>query len=185
MLRIKVVGTNGSGKSYFSAKLSRVLNVPYIEMDAHYWRPDWQTAPSREFVTNLKTAMRSSSWVMDGNYDHISGEVMPDVDTLIWLDYSFSRTVSQALRSAVNNVVTRKEMWAGNRETLKTAFFSKDSRFISTVKTYHQTRRHLSARVTEEGMKHLNIIRLKHPDEAAAFLSAMQPAKQETVQIVS
>ena len=42
MKRINVVGTSGSGKSTFSQVLANKLNYPYLEMDAMFWKPNWQ-----------------------------------------------------------------------------------------------------------------------------------------------
>ena len=49
MKRINVVGTSGSGKSHFSSRLAAKLGVPYIEMDAVFWLPNWQHLELEDF----------------------------------------------------------------------------------------------------------------------------------------
>ena len=44
-MKINVVGTSGSGKSTLARQLAERLDVPYIEMDRLYWRPEWQERP--------------------------------------------------------------------------------------------------------------------------------------------
>ena len=54
MKRINVIGTSGSGKSHFSNRLATKLNVPYIEMDAMFWLPNWQYLELEDFIAALK-----------------------------------------------------------------------------------------------------------------------------------
>ena len=44
-MKINVVGTSGSGKSTLARQLAERLDVPYIEMDRLYWRPEWRERP--------------------------------------------------------------------------------------------------------------------------------------------
>ena len=53
MKKINVVGTSGSGKSTVSKLLAAKLNYPYIEMDAVYWKADWQEPSDEEFIAKL------------------------------------------------------------------------------------------------------------------------------------
>ena len=39
MQRIAVVGSGGAGKSTFGRELGRLLGLPVIHLDHHYWRP--------------------------------------------------------------------------------------------------------------------------------------------------
>lgn len=45
VMKINVVGTSGAGKSTLARRLSEALSLPYIEMDALLWLPDWQERP--------------------------------------------------------------------------------------------------------------------------------------------
>ncbi|MBN0386682.1 (d)CMP kinase, partial [Pseudomonas aeruginosa] len=44
-MNINVVGTSGSGKSTLARRLAHRLELPWIELDRLYWRPNWQGAP--------------------------------------------------------------------------------------------------------------------------------------------
>ena len=53
MNKINVVGTSGSGKSTFSRTLATKLVHPYIEMDAIFWKANWQESSDEEFFSDF------------------------------------------------------------------------------------------------------------------------------------
>lgn len=172
MKRINVVGTSGSGKSTFGRKLSRQLSAPYIEMDALFWKPDWQETPDDEFFPRIETALSGDAWVLDGNYNRTLPVKWQRVDTVIWLDYSFTRTTVQAVRRALSRCVSGCELWpgTGNRETLRKSFFSRDSIVWWTLKTYRKNRQRYLAMMQDPQYAHIRFIRLRSPYEAAQLL---------------
>ena len=129
--RINVVGVSSSGKSTFSRKLSAILSIPHVEMDAIFWQPNWQESDDNTFFSKLSAEISPlSNWVLDGNYTRSIPIKWEKVDLIIWLDYSFIRTVFQAIKRAVTRAFSQEELWAGtgNKETWR-RFFSKDSIF--------------------------------------------------------
>ena len=69
MKRINIIGTSGSGKSTISKRLAEILDVPYIELDALFWQPDWPGVSDDElFETLEKRLTETDGWVLDGNY---------------------------------------------------------------------------------------------------------------------
>lgn len=95
MKRINVVGVSGSGKSTFGRQLATALGIPYIEMDAIYWKADWQEPEDEEFFGALTQAIRPEAWVLDGNYSRTTELKWARADTVIWINYSFARTSNQ------------------------------------------------------------------------------------------
>ena len=82
-MRINVLGTSGSGKSTFSKKLADKLNVPYVQLDELFWKPNWTESSDEELFPKLEKAVSSDEWVLDGNYTRtipIKGEFNP-----VWL----------------------------------------------------------------------------------------------------
>ena len=68
MKRILVIGCPGSGKSYFSKRLGKILSLPVIHMDNLYWKKD-KTSISREELENkLIPHLEKDAWIIDGNY---------------------------------------------------------------------------------------------------------------------
>ncbi len=68
-MNINVVGTSGSGKSTLARRLAHRLELPWIELDRLYWRPNWQGAPDEAFFAAIAAATATPGWVLDGNYN--------------------------------------------------------------------------------------------------------------------
>ena len=52
--KILVVGPGGAGKSTFSKKLSKVLNIPVYHLDSIYWLPNWEHLEREEFIEKVR-----------------------------------------------------------------------------------------------------------------------------------
>ena len=64
-MNINVVGTSGSGKSTLARRLAHRLELPWIELDRLYWRPNWQGAPDEAFSPPLppRRPRRAGCWM--------------------------------------------------------------------------------------------------------------------------
>ena len=154
--RINVIGTSGTGKSTFAKKLSLALDIPYIEMDKIFWLPNWTEPTNEIFFEHLKHALEESAWVLDGNYTRTIPIKWQQVDLVIWLDYSFPRTLFQAIRRACQRAWTREELWegTGNRETFRNSFFSKGSIIWWTITTHGKVRKKYESYMKETKFSH-------------------------------
>ena len=173
MKKINVVGTSGSGKTTFSKRLSKILGVAYIEMDKIFWGPNWYWPSDEEFFNNLKEELKSDSWVLDGNYTRTIPIKWENVDTVIWLDYSFSTTLFRAVKRALYRSWTKVEIWegTGNRESFKKSFFSKESIIWWTIKTHAQVRKKYERCLSDPQYSHIKFIRLTNDAEVETFLA--------------
>ncbi|HKS92649.1 MAG TPA: hypothetical protein VJQ83_12025, partial [Tepidiformaceae bacterium] len=54
--RIVVVGPSCSGKSTLAEQLGAALDLPYVELDALFWRPNWTEPEDEEFAAQLRDA---------------------------------------------------------------------------------------------------------------------------------
>jgi len=68
MNRVSVVGTTGSGKTTFAAKLGEALAIPHVELDALNWSSNWTPASPEVFRSRVKDVADAERWVIDGNY---------------------------------------------------------------------------------------------------------------------
>ena len=66
MNRIRVVGTSGSGKSTTAMAIARALDIPYLELDAVHWLPDWQERDPDQFRQMVLEFATQARWVIDG-----------------------------------------------------------------------------------------------------------------------
>ncbi len=86
--RILVLGSSGSGKTTFSIRLSRILNIDAIHLDAVFWKPGWICTPQPEWKEIVSSLIRKESWVMDGTYESTLDLRIPAADTLIVVERS-------------------------------------------------------------------------------------------------
>jgi len=159
-MKINVIGTSGSGKSTVARGISQKLNIPYIQLDALFWRADWQGTPDDLFFAKIEAALAGKTdWVIDGNYKRTQSIKWRDVDMIVWVDYSFLRTLYQAVRRAAVRAWQQDEIWAGtgNRETFRKSFFSRDSIILWTLKTYRNNRRQYETLLTDARWQHVRL----------------------------
>lgn len=170
-MKINVVGTSGSGKSTIAIALAQRLGVPYIEMDALFWRENWQETPDSEFFPRLESALAQKSWVLDGNYNRTRAIKWRDIDVVVWVDYGFVRTLYQAVSRAWRRSWRKEELWGtGNREQFSRSFFSRSSIIIWTIKTYSANRKRYLADLSDPRYQSIRFISLRSPRESRAFL---------------
>ena len=173
-MKINVIGTSGSGKSTLAKQIAEKLAIPYIELDALFWGPDWTDTPDDEFFAKLSEKLAQDSWVLDGNYTRTTPIKWKDVDMVVWLDLSFPRTLFRASKRALTRLITQEELWSGtgNKESIK-KLLSKESIVLWTIKTYKKTRRKYLSMMADEQYAKITFVQLKTPEAAQEFLSTL------------
>lgn len=175
MKKINVVGTSGSGKSTFSRMLATRLGYPYLEMDAMFWRANWQESSDEAFFAKLENSLSQDRWVLDGNYNRTVDIKWADVDHVIWIDYPFSRTIYQAVKRAFIRSLTKTELWdnTGNIETFSKSFFSRDSVILWTLKTYKKNRVRYIEMFNDPKYSHIEFVRLTSQKMAKTYIDEL------------
>jgi adenylate kinase family enzyme len=173
--RINVVGTSGSGKLTFARTLAAALELPYHEMDALHWKPNWQEASPEELVARVQEVTSGPKWVLDANYSRTTPQKWKHVQLVVWLDTSFVRTVARVTTRTIQRSITRQELWpgTGNRETLSKAFFSRDSVIWWSITTHGKNRRQYAAMMASPEYEHIRFLRLGSPEAVAACLGKL------------
>lgn len=122
-MKIRVLGTSGSGKSRLAAQISQRYGIPRLELDAVFWDAEWThrdvdeaRAMVREFV-----ASHPDSWVMDGNWtSRLEGLLDPGspdgADLVVWLDHPRPVVMRRVIRRTLRRGIRREVLWHGNRE---------------------------------------------------------------------
>jgi len=169
--RVAVIGTSCSGKTTFAATLAARQQTPHIELDALHWRPGWVEAPPEAFRAAVAAATSAERWVSDGNYSKVRDLIWSRATSVIWLDYPFTTVMRRALCRTLRRAITREELFSGNRESLRMAFFSRDSILWWVVTTYRRRREQYSALLTGSAFSHLERVVLTSPAEATRFLA--------------
>ena len=86
MKRILVIGNCGSGKSTFSKKLNKRLNLELIHLDNLFWKPNWKETPKQEWKDIVQKIIQKDKWIIDGNYNSTLDIRIKRADTIIFLD---------------------------------------------------------------------------------------------------
>ena len=143
MKRVAVISTSsGNGKTTVASALAKRLDVPYYELDALHHGPNWAEPPIEEFRARVEAVVRSESWVIDGAYRGKLGSlVLEGADLVVWLDLPLHVWLPRLVRRTIRRVVTREELWAGNRETLRDALHPHNSVVLYALRKYRRTRR--------------------------------------------
>ncbi len=167
--RIAVVGVTGSGKTTFARALASRLKCPHVEMDALHWLPNWTEKPLDQFRADVAQALASNCWVIDGNYGKVRDIVWSRAEAIVWLDYPLSLILWRLLRRTLRRIISREELWNGNRETMRNQL-GRDSLFIWALQTYPKHRHTYPALMQQPEYQHLTFIRLKSPRAAQEWL---------------
>ena len=171
-MRAIVIGTSGTGKTTFARQLAQAIGAPHTEMDALYWGPDWTPHPLAQFRAAVDAASAGERWVIDGNYTAVRDLLWPRATHIVWLDYSRLRVFSQVLRRTLQRGVRQTPLWAGNRESLGRAFFSRDSILLWSLTTFDKNRRRYADLRAHGAWPQLQWVALPNPRQAHAWLAA-------------
>jgi adenylate kinase family enzyme len=163
-----VIGHTGSGKTTFARALAAKLGVPHVELDALHWRSGWVMAPPEEVQARVEEILEGDGWVIDGNYGGTLGTTVLDrADQTVWLDLPFRTTFPRVLRRTLRRLRTREQLWeTTNRESFRSAFLSRDSILLYSIKTHRHRRRRCHELV--QGRPH---VRLRSPGDVERYLS--------------
>jgi adenylate kinase family enzyme len=171
--RVSVVGNSGSGKSTLARELAAILGVTHLELDSVFHQPGWVPLPADEFVRIVTAAAAEDGWVMDGNYSAVRPVVWDRADTVVWLDLARRTVMGQIVRRTLRRVVTRKELWNGNREPFGNLLrWDPQESVISWAWHNHaKYRERYAAAAVDPANAHLIFIRLTSRRDITRFLA--------------
>jgi len=178
--RISVVGTAGSGKSTLASELADLLQVPHLELDSVYHQAEWTPLPRDEFRARVERFVAQDGWVADGNYSTVRDLVWRRADTVAWLDLPRHLVMRRLLRRTLSRVMTRQELWNGNRETVR-GFFSLDpeqSILVWAWTTHARNRASFLDASQDPDNAHMTFVSLGSPRAVRRFLAAARAAEE-------
>ena len=132
----KILIWGWGGKTTLGKALAAKLGIPFVELDALNWLPDWQERTGEEFKQLVQATVDDlgGGWVVDGQYGgKLGSSVLEKTDTLILLELpwkvAFWRTFKRALRRARD-----KNLICGENVESWRKLFSRDSLLWWSVK---------------------------------------------------
>jgi adenylate kinase family enzyme len=169
------MGSSGAGKTTFAKALAQRLGIPHWELDAIFWQPDWQYLSVEEFRATIKNQLAADAWVVDGNYRRVRNILWARADTVVFLDYPFWFSFARLLHRSWTRGLRQQELWAGNRESLRRSFLSRDSILLYTLK-YHYRKRHQNLTDLQDlDHAHLQVKIFRWPRQAEGWLATLKP----------
>jgi adenylate kinase family enzyme len=171
--RINIVGCSGSGKSTAGKLIAKKLGYPYVELDEIQWKPNWTESTEQELFSNLERSLEGESWVLDGNYTKTVPIKWRWVQWVVWLDFPYWLILYQVISRTIRRSVTKETLWAGNRESLRKAFFSRDSIIRWCLTNLRKVRRQYLAAMSDPGLGHIRFVRIRSRQALASFVAAL------------
>jgi len=172
MRRVSVIGTSGSGKTTFAGRLAERLGVAHVELDALFWRPDWQEPDETEFRARVVAALdRPEGWVSDGNYARLFEDVLARADTVVWLDLPMRTCVWRVFRRGISRARSGEVMWGTNRQDWGRVV-GRDSLAWWVITTHRRRRRENEERLADPAYAHVRVHRFGSTAAANAWLES-------------
>jgi adenylate kinase family enzyme len=166
--KVVVIGSaSGNGKTTLARELARRLDVPFVELDALVHGPGWAETPDDELRAQLEPVLALDGWVIDGSYRGKLGRLVLDsADVVVWLDLPIRVWLPRLVRRTLRRIRRREELWNGNRESLATAFWGRDSLVLWSLRSHVRRRREWA-----QAFSDLNVVRLRTPAEVEQLLA--------------
>jgi shikimate kinase len=166
---VVMASASGNGKTTLGRELARLLDVQFVEMDALVHGPAWVETPTEELRAQVEPIVASDGWVIDGPYRGKLGDlVLEGADVVVWLDLPIRIWMPRLIRRTARRIRGREQLWNGNKETLATAFWSRDSLLLFAVRSHFRRRREYP-----EALAKWHVVRLRSPAEVDRFLADM------------
>jgi len=125
-----IASASGNGKTTLGRALAEKLGVPFVELDALVHGPDWQETSDEDLRRQIEPVLRQEGWVIDGTYMRKLGTLVLDsADTVVWLDLPTRVWFVRLLRRTGRRLTGRERLWNDNQESLKNAFWGRESLF--------------------------------------------------------
>jgi adenylate kinase family enzyme len=178
--RIAIIGSTGSGKTTLARRLSEGLGIPHVELDSLNWGPGWEAAPTDVLRARVGEALAGGAWVTDGNYGQARDIVWGRADTLVWLEMPLPLALWRVVSRTLRRIVTREELWNGNRETVGNALLSRDGLVVYLFTSRKSHRQRYPALLAKPEYAHLRIAHLRTPREVRRWLESVVPRQGST-----
>jgi adenylate kinase family enzyme len=166
--RVAVISSaSGNGKTTLGRKLAAGLGVPFVELDSLVHGPNWVETPDDELRVLVEPIVAGEGWVIDGVYRGKLGTLVLDAaDTIVWLDLPLRVWLPRLLRRTIRRVVRREELWNGNRETFRDAFWGREALVPFALHQHFRRRRIYPAELAG-----LPVVRLRSTHEVDRFMA--------------
>ncbi|MRD48078.1 toxin [Caenimonas koreensis DSM 17982] len=168
--RIVIVGMAGAGKTTLGQRLAQLTAIPHTELDGLFWGPDWEPRLPA-FHDDVRRVAAGERWITDGNYSTVRDILWPRAQLVVWLNLPFTTIFRRVLLRTVQRSFKGTQLWQGNRESWRRAFFSRESLLWWVIKHRARYQRQFSELRASGKFAGLAWIELKTPEEVEQFVA--------------
>ena len=162
-----IASASGNGKTTLGRALAEKLGVPFVELDALVHGPNWQETSDEDLRRQIEPVLRQEGWVIDGTYLRKLGTIVLDsADTVVWLDLPTRVWFLRLLRRTGRRLTGRERLWNDNKESLKSAFWGRESLF-----GYALTQQPIRRREWPRELARYPVVRLRSQAEIERWLA--------------
>jgi adenylate kinase family enzyme len=172
MHRVSVVGTSCSGKTTIARRIADHYQIPHIELDKVFWQPNWTPLPLDRYRLTVEALAAGDAWVIDGNYSKVRDIVWGRATDVVWMNLPLATILWRVIKRTVRRVVTREELFAGNRETFRNAVLSKESLIWWVIRTHRGRTRALREMLASEEYSRLELHEVRSAEDAISLLES-------------
>lgn len=142
--------------------------MQFVELDALVHGPGWSEVSDACLRDLVEPIVASEAWVVDGSYERKQGGlVLEAAETIIWLDLPVRVWMPRLVRRSWRRMRRREELWNGNRESLSSLFWGRDSLLVFALRSHRRRRREWPAALPSR-----TLIRLQSTGDVKRFMTA-------------
>ena len=169
MNKISIVGSSGSGKSTTAVKLGNILDLPVYHLDKYFQRPGWVMVDLEVMMRTNLELVQKDKWIIDGNYISTMDFRFSEADTIIFLDFSRIKCLSNVFHRFIRfHGKSRPDVGTDCRESL-------DFELVKWIWDYPKRFRPITYEKIELFGKGREAFILKNPKEVNDFLQNLRP----------
>ena len=166
--RIAVIASaSGNGKTTLGRELAARLDVPFVELDALVHGPNWTETPDEVLRAQVEPVLARDGWVVDGTYRHKLGDIVLErAEVVVWLDLPIRVWLPRLAARTGRRLRGTEPLWNGNRESLTTAVWGRESLFAWALRSHFRRRREWPGTLSA-----YPVVRLRSDAEVRRFLA--------------
>ena len=115
-VRVCVHGIAGAGKTTLAACLADARGCARLELDGLYHQAGWRPIEEATLRAEVGAFVAGDAWVVDGNYRAVRDLLWARATAIVVLDPPRRVVMARVGRRTFARLLTRRELWNGNRE---------------------------------------------------------------------